>query len=63
MIRHIRAGVSEDFTIIGVGGISNAEDALAKLDAGANLLQIYTGLIYKGPSLIKEIKQSILERM
>ncbi|MBL8046139.1 MAG: hypothetical protein JNL09_06345, partial [Anaerolineales bacterium] len=45
--------------IIGVGGIMNAADAQAKLDAGATLIQIYTGLVYAGPSLVKAIKMKV----
>ncbi len=60
MIRHIRNATNPDFTIIGVGGIMAAQDAVAKLEAGADLIQIYTGLIYQGPALIKGIKQAIL---
>ena len=41
--------------IIGVGGIDSAAAALEKLDAGASLIQVYTGFIYRGPKLIKEI--------
>lgn len=48
--------------IIGVGGIHNAQSALEKINAGANLLQIYTGMVYKGPGLIKEIKQALQQR-
>lgn len=47
--------------IIGVGGIHSAQDAIDKLNAGASLVQIYTGFIYEGPGLIKEINQGILE--
>ncbi len=50
------------FPIIGVGGIHCAEDALEKLDAGASLVQLYTGFIYEGPDLIKEINKAILNR-
>lgn len=46
--------------IIGVGGIHSAEDALDKLKAGASLVQVYTGFIYEGPGLIKEINQRII---
>ncbi len=49
------------FPIIGVGGIYSAEDALEKLAAGASLIQIYSGFIYEGPGLIKEINQGILK--
>jgi dihydroorotate dehydrogenase len=45
--------------IIAVGGIMSAKDAKAKIDAGANLIQIYTGLVYKGPALIKEINKAL----
>ena len=45
--------------IIGVGGIDHLEAAIQKLDAGANLIQLYTGLVYKGPGLVKEIKKDL----
>jgi len=48
------------FPIIGVGGIHSAEDALEKLNAGASLLQLYTGFIYEGPGLIKRINKKLL---
>ena len=48
------------FPIIGVGGIHSEEDALAKLRAGASLVQLYTGFIYEGPALIKRINKAIL---
>ena len=48
--------------IIAVGGIMSADDAIRKIEAGADLIQIYTGLIYKGPGLIKEINQAIVEK-
>lgn len=48
--------------IIGVGGIMNADDALKKLDAGARLIQIYTGLIYTGPGLTRAINEAIVRR-
>lgn len=47
--------------IIAVGGIMTAEDALEKLRAGANLVQVYTGLVYEGPGLIKRINDAILK--
>ncbi|WP_421876162.1 quinone-dependent dihydroorotate dehydrogenase [Marinoscillum sp.] len=47
--------------IIAVGGILSGDDAVAKLKAGANLVQVYSGLVYRGPALIKEIKKAILE--
>lgn len=51
-----------DLPIIGVGGIMSPDDALARLDAGATLLQIYTGMIYAGPGLVKAINKAILKR-
>ncbi len=49
------------FPVIGVGGIHSAEDALEKLNAGAVLIQLYTGFIFEGPALIKEINKAILK--
>lgn len=60
VIRYINEKTRGEMTIIGVGGINSKEDALEKLEAGATLIQIYSGLIYEGPSLIKQINQSIL---
>lgn len=48
------------FPIIGVGGIHSADDAIEKLNAGASLVQLYTGFIYEGPGLIKRINKKIL---
>jgi dihydroorotate dehydrogenase len=55
----MRHHLGADFVIIGVGGIMSAEDALAKVKAGANLVQIYTGLIYKGPGLVSQIANAL----
>ena len=49
--------------IIGVGGIMSAEDALEKLNAGASLIQVYTGFIYKGPSFIYKINREIIKSL
>lgn len=58
VISQFHSYLKNQIPIIGVGGISSVKDAQEKLDAGASLVQIYTGLIYKGPSLIKDcIKQ------
>ncbi len=54
VIRRLRAAVGESMPIIGVGGVLSGADACAKLAAGANLVQIYSGLIYRGPSLVAE---------
>lgn len=50
------------FPIIGVGGIHSAEDALEKLHAGADLVQLYTGFVYEGPKLIKNINKAVLAK-
>ncbi len=50
------------FPIIGVGGIHSPEDAIEKLNAGASLLQLYTGFIYEGPGLIKRINKKVLKK-
>ena len=54
VIRHLRRELGASFPIIGVGGVMTAADAVEKIQAGADLVQIYTGLIYAGPSLIRE---------
>jgi dihydroorotate dehydrogenase len=61
VIRYLAQKSNKAFPIIGVGGIHSAEDALEKLEAGADLVQIYTGFIYEGPSLIKKINKEILK--
>jgi dihydroorotate dehydrogenase len=63
VIKYLRAGLGSQFPIIGVGGIMTAQDALEKMEAGANLVQLYTGFIYGGPTLIQEINQSIVRSM
>ncbi len=60
IIRYLRSKLGKDFPIIGVGGIMSPEDALEKLEAGADLVQIYTGFIYEGPALIRRINERIL---
>lgn len=54
VIRALKAEVGEALPLIGVGGILSGKDAKAKIDAGASLVQLYTGLIYRGPGLITE---------
>ncbi|GAL66668.1 dihydroorotate dehydrogenase [Jejuia pallidilutea] len=61
VIKYLSGKSNKAFPIIGVGGIHSAEDALEKLNAGADLIQIYTGFIYEGPSLIKRINKAILK--
>ena len=62
VIRFLAEKSGKAFPIIGVGGIHSAEDALEKLAAGADLVQLYTGFIYEGPSLVKEINKAILQK-
>lgn len=59
VISQLRAALGPDFPIIGVGGILSAADAVGKIQAGANLVQIYTGLIYRGPELVSESAELI----
>lgn len=59
MIEKIHAQTKGEKTIIGVGGISSGRDAIDKLKAGADLLQIYTALIYEGPGVVKRINKEI----
>jgi len=61
VIRYLRAKAGPDLPIIGVGGIHSAEDAIEKLQAGADLIQVYSGFVYEGPGLIEKINQRILE--
>ncbi len=62
VIRFLSEKSNKAFPIIGVGGIHSAKDALEKLEAGASLIQLYTGFIYEGPSLIKDINKALLSR-
>ena len=62
VIKYLAEKSQKAFPIIGVGGIHTAQDALDKIDAGADLVQIYTGFIYEGPALIKRINKAILSR-
>jgi dihydroorotate dehydrogenase len=60
VIRFLAERSNKAFPIIGVGGIHSADDALEKLKAGADLVQVYTGFIYEGPALIKRINKAML---
>lgn len=62
VIRFLSEKSNKAFPIIGVGGIHTAEDAIEKLEAGASLVQLYTGFIYEGPALVKAINKKILEK-
>ena len=63
VIRFLSEKSNKSFPIIGVGGIHTADDAIEKLNAGASLVQLYTGFIYEGPQLIKEINMKILKAL
>ena len=62
IIRYIHQKTNGKIPIIGVGGIHSAQDAIDKLNAGASLVQLYTGFIYEGPALIKKINQEIVKQ-
>jgi dihydroorotate dehydrogenase len=62
IIRYVARRTEGRLPIIGVGGIMKAADAVEKLDAGAALVQVYTGLVYAGPGLVKQINRALIER-
>jgi dihydroorotate dehydrogenase len=62
VIAQLRAALGKGYPIIGVGGILSADDALGKLAAGADVVQIYTGLIYRGPALVDEVARALRAR-
>ena len=61
IIRYIHVKTGGNLPIIGVGGIMSPEDAIEKLEAGASLVQVYTGFIYEGPSLVRKINKAVLK--
>ena len=63
IIRHLHQQTKGKLPIIGVGGIFDADDAWEKITAGASLLQIYTGLVFEGPGITKEIVAGLFKRM
>ncbi len=62
VIKYLRAKLGRSFPIIGVGGIMTPEDAIEKLEAGADLIQLYTGFIYEGPGIVSKINKEIAGR-
>ncbi|MCD2259677.1 quinone-dependent dihydroorotate dehydrogenase [Psychroserpens luteolus] len=62
VIKYLADKSNKSFPIIGVGGIHSAEDALEKIAAGADLVQVYTGFIYEGPKLIKKINKALIKK-
>lgn len=63
LIAHTRAKFGEGFTIIGTGGIFSAADATSKFQAGANLVQLVTGMIFEGPQIVGEINEVLAKRL
>lgn len=59
VISQLRAALGPDYPIIGVGGVMSGTDAVSKVKAGADVVQIYTGLIYKGPALVNEAASAV----
>jgi dihydroorotate dehydrogenase len=59
VIRLLRAAIGTGFPIVGVGGVMSGADAAAKIEAGADLVQVYTGLIYRGPALVTEAARAV----
>ena len=62
VIKYLKQRSNNAFPVIGVGGIHSAEDAIEKINAGADLIQLYTGFIYEGPCLIKKINKEIMAK-
>ncbi len=61
VIRYLAEKSGKAFPIIGVGGIHSADDAIEKIKAGADLVQVYTGFIYEGPGLVKKINKALID--
>ena len=62
VVRYLRVRLPKPYVIIGVGGVDSAEAAMEKLDAGADLVQVYTGLVYEGPALLDRINRAFASR-
>lgn len=62
VIRYLKQKSNNAFPVIGVGGIHSADDAIEKIQAGADLIQLYTGFIYEGPALIKQINKALIAK-
>src|SRR5690606_34908047 len=62
VIHYLSEKSNRAFPIIGVGGIHSSSDALSKIQAGASLVQVYTGMIYEGPQLIKSICKRLVNK-
>ena len=62
VIKYLKTKSNNAFPVIGVGGIHSPEDAIEKIKAGADLIQLYTGFIYEGPALIKKINKELIKQ-
>jgi dihydroorotate dehydrogenase len=62
VLRRLRTRLPETIPMVGVGGILTGADAAAKMSAGANLVQVYTGLVYRGPELVAECVEAMRRR-
>ena len=62
VIKYLAEKSGKSFPIIGVGGVHSAADAIEKLEAGADLVQVYTGFIYEGPALLRQINKALIQR-
>ena len=62
VVRALKSELGDALPIIGVGGIFSGKDAVAKMEAGASLVQVYSGLIYRGPALVKDCAEAIRNR-
>ena len=63
MLARARQLTGPDFPLIGVGGVDSANTAWSKIAAGADMVQLYTGLIYEGPSLVRRIKEGLIRKL
>ncbi len=61
IIKFLSEKSNKDFPIIGVGGVHSYEDAIEKFNAGADLIQLYTGFVYEGPGIVKKINKSLIK--
>jgi dihydroorotate dehydrogenase len=62
VISFLRSKLGKNYPIIGVGGVMSVDDAVEKINAGADLIQLYTGFVYEGPSIVKRINKRISGR-
>ena len=60
MIKEFYKGTNKKITIIGVGGVDSGESAFEKISAGASAIQLYTGMIFRGPTIARDIKNELI---